>query len=171
MRMQMRMQMRREDLRRAGWAATAALAAALALASCRPSAEAVADGDDPLAALAQPAQSARYDGPFWTREAHRGSRLWQAARAFCDQARERQLLNCHPVELVERWEGPLRAGATAPPALPALPALAPPPPLPPALHPGESGGPGADFAALKAWEARLAERGRGAASRGPRGQR
>jgi len=164
------MRMRRAAGRWAGW--VAAVAAALALASCRPSAEAIADGDDPLAALAAPAQSARYDGPFWTREAHRNSRAWQAARAFCDQARERQLLNCHPVELVERWEGPLRSGGTAAlPVLPALPQLPPPPPLPPALHPGGPGGPGADIAALRAWEARLSERGRGGAARGPRGQR
>jgi hypothetical protein len=134
-----------------------ALAAALALAagSCRPSAEAVADGDDPLAALAAPAQSARYDGPFWAREAHRGSRTWRAARAFCGGHPE--LPNCHPVLLVTRWEEPVSLGTPA--GLPPLPA---PPPLPPALHPGAAGAAGADLAALKAWEARLLARGRAA---------
>ena len=145
---------------RAGWVA---LAAALALASCRPSAEAIADGDDPLAALAAPAESARYDGPFWTREAHRNSRTWRQARAYCRQARGRELPNCHAVELVERWEGAWGVGTRA-----ALPPLAPPPPLPPDLHPGDPGRPGVDLAALKAWEARLAERGRNAATRGQR---
>jgi hypothetical protein len=139
------------------------VALALALASCKPSAEAIADGDDPLAALATPAASARYDGPFWTREAHRDSRTWQAARAFCEQARERALPNCHAVQLVERWEGPWRMGT-----LPPLPALPPPPPLPPSMHPDEPGSAGADLSALKAWEVRLAARGKNAATRGQR---
>jgi hypothetical protein len=146
-----------------GRAGSVALAVALGVASCRPSAEAIADGDDPLAALAAPAESARYDGPFWTREAHRNSRTWREAGAFCRQARGRGLPNCHAVELVERWEGAWGAGTPA--ALPPLPA---PPPLPPALHPADPGRPGADLAALKAWEARLAARGRDAATGGQR---
>jgi hypothetical protein len=135
----------------------------LALASCRPAAEEVADGDDPLAALAAPVQSARYDGPFWTREAHRNSRTWQAARAFCARSRDRGLPNCQPVELVRRWEEalPPRAGE-------ALPDLAPPPPAPPAMHPGEGGQVAADVAALKAWEARLLARAKDAAAPGRR---
>ena len=155
------MRMPRTMVRRAGW-----VALALALASCRPSAEAIADGDDPLAALATPAESGRYGGPFWTREAHRNSRTWRQARAFCRQARGRELPNCHAVELVERWEGAWGTGTPA--ALPPLPPLPPPPPLPPALHPGDPGRPGADLAALKAWEARLATRGRDAAAGGRR---
>ncbi len=83
----------------AGLALAAVLTAVLAAVACRPSPEAVADGDDALAALASPAQSARYDGPFWAREAHRGSRTWRAARALC--AGHRELPNCHPVALVE----------------------------------------------------------------------
>ncbi|HEV3456356.1 MAG TPA: hypothetical protein VHG32_07335 [Thermoanaerobaculia bacterium] len=141
-------------------AAALGLAVAVALASCRSSAEEVADGADPLAALAAPAQSARYDGPFWTREAHRNSRTWQAARAFCAKSRDRGLPNCHAVELVRRWEEGL------PPA--ALPELRPPPPAPPAMHPGEAGYVEADVAALKAWEARLLIRGRAAAGQGRR---
>lgn len=141
----------------AGLAMRMALAVALVLAagSCRPSAEAVADGDDPLAALAAPAQSARYDGPYWAREAHRGSRTWRAARAFC--AGHRELPNCHPVLLVTRWEEPV--AMESPAGLPPLPA---PPALPPALHPGEAGAAGADLAALKAWEAQLQARGKAA---------
>jgi hypothetical protein len=144
-----------------GW--TGRVAVALALASCRPSPEAIADGDDPLAALASAAESARYAGPFWTREAHRDSRTWRQARDFCAQSRERVLPNCHAVRLVERWEEAWRAGTPA--ALPPLPA---PPPLPPALHPGDPGQPGSDLAALKAWEAGLAARGRNAATEGRR---
>jgi hypothetical protein len=144
-----------------GWAGWAALA--LALASCKPSAEAIADGEDPLAALAGAAESARYDGPYWTREAHRDSRTWRAARAFCAQARGRALPNCHAVQLVERWEGAWRTGT-----LPPLPTLPAPPRLPPSMHPDEPGRAGADLSALQAWEVRLAARGRNAAAGGPR---
>ncbi len=137
------------------------LAAALAAGACRTSPEAVADGDDALAALASPAQSARYDGPFWAREAHRGSRTWRAARALC--AGHRELPNCHPVALVERWEAPASRATPG-----GLPALAPPPPLPPALHPGAAAAAAEDLAALKAWEAQLLARGRAAAGDGRR---
>jgi hypothetical protein len=128
--------------RRQAFAAFTGLAVALAAVSCSPSPEAVADGDDPLRALTAPAQSARYDGPFWTREAHRNTRTWQAAKAVCQGHRE--LPNCHAVELVLRWEQPF-----------VLPPLPPPPPLPPATHTGEAGYQGADVVALKAWEAQL----------------
>src|ERR1700674_2905107 len=154
----------RAGFQRAGW-----IALAMALASCKPSAEAIADGDDPLQALATPAESARYDGPFWTREAHRNSRTWQAALSFCRKTRERELPNCHAVRLVERWEEPLRApGIGAPATMPTMPALRPPPPPPPALHPGDPNHAAADVAAVKAWEARLRARGQGAAAGGPR---
>jgi hypothetical protein len=154
----------------AGWWALTLAVAISPVIACRPGAEAVADGDDPLAALRAPAQSARYGGPFWAREAHRGSRTWRAARAFCDGRdgrdgrewrRERQLPNCQPVELVERWEElALLQGMAGMPALPA------PPPAPPRMHPGESRQVGADVAALRAWEERLAARGRAAAREG-----
>jgi hypothetical protein len=150
--------------RRFGW-----IGLALALASCRPSAEAIADGDEPLAALAAPVQSARYDGPYWTREAHRNSPSWQAAKAFCRKSRDQGLPNCHAVRLVERWEEPLRpSGIGAPATMPVLPPLPPPPPRPPALHPGDPDQAAADVSAVKAWEARLLARRQGAAAGGPR---
>jgi hypothetical protein len=150
--------------RRLGW-----IGLALALASCRPSPEAVADGEDPLAALASPVQSALYDGPYWTREARRNSPSWRAAKAFCRKSRDSELPNCHAVRLVERWEGPLRSpGIGAPATMPTMPALPPPPPRPPALHPGDPDQAAADVAAVKAWEARLLARGQGAAAGGLR---
>jgi hypothetical protein len=137
----------------------------LAVGACRPAAEEIADGEDPLAALAAPAGSARYDGPYWAREAHRRSRTWEAAKAFCARARAARLPNCHAVELVERWENVgTPAALPALPVLPALPALPPPPPLPPALHPGDPGRAAADLAAVRAWEEGLAARGREAAA-------
>jgi hypothetical protein len=138
-----------------------ALAAALGLAAgaCRPAVDEIANGDDALAALAVPVESARYDGPYWAREAHRRSRTWAAATAFCARARAARLPNCHVVELVERWEG-----LGAPPSQLSLPPLAPPPPAPPALHPGDPGRAAADLAAVKAWEEGLAARAREAAA-------
>ena len=156
----------RSELEGPGLALVVALALALAVpaGACRPSAAAVADGDDALAALAAPVQSARYDGPFWAREAHRGSRTWRAARAFCAGRREApELPNCHPVALVERWEAPAAREMPA-----GLPPLAAPPPLPPALHPGTAGAARGDLAAVAAWEARLLARGRAAAGEGRR---
>jgi hypothetical protein len=128
------------------------VALALSCLSCKPSPAAVADGDDPLAALTVQVQSARYDGPYWTRQAHRSSRLWQAAKAYCRANRDRELPNCQPIALVERWEQPA--------LLPVLPA---PPPAPPAVHPEEPSYVATDVAALKAWEERLAARGKAAA--------
>lgn len=155
------MRIQEAGVRQVGW-----IALALALASCRPSAEAIADGEDALAALASPAQSARYDGPYWTREAHRNSPSWQAAKAFCRKSRDRELPNCHAVRLVERWEEPLRSSGIGAPA--ALPALPPPPPPPPAMHPGDPAHAAADVAAVKAWEARLRTRSQLTAARGLR---
>jgi hypothetical protein len=143
-----------------GLALAAALGLALAaMAACRPAADEIANGDDALAALAAPVESARYDGPYWAREAHRRSRTWAAARAYCARARAARLPNCHAVELVERWEG-----LGTPPSQLSLPPLAPPPPAPPALHPGEPGRAAADLAAVKAWEEGLAARARDAAA-------
>jgi hypothetical protein len=146
-----------------GLALAASLGLALAaMAACRPAAEEIANGDDALAALAAPVESARYDGPYWAREAHRRSRTWAAARAYCARARAARLPNCHAVELVARWEG-LGASPSQPSQL-SLPPLPPPPPLPPALHPGDPGRAAADLAAVKAWEEGLAARARDAAA-------
>ena len=137
------------------WKWCAALVLVVVAAACRPTAEAVAEGDDPLAALGAPVESARYGGAFWARQAHRESLVWKRALALCRERADERLPTCRTVALVERWE---RA--------PALPALPPPPPAAP--PPGPAGYVGTDVPALKAWERALAARGQAPAPGGRR---
>ncbi len=140
------------------WKGFLLLAGVAAAAACRPTAEAVAEGDDPLAALGAPVASARYDGGFWAREAHRESLTWKRARALCRERADESLPTCRTVTLVARWEEA--------PSLPPLPPLSPPSlgalPAPP---PGTVG---AGVPALRAWERAVAAPGRTPAPGGPR---
>jgi hypothetical protein len=87
-----------------------------ALAGCAPRPEAIADGSDPLAALAVTVPTHRFDTAFWARQEHRQTALWRDARAFC-LGRDRAVFpNCAHVQRVLFLEEP--------PPLPALP-LAP----------------------------------------------
>ncbi len=133
------------------WRAVLGAVLVAALASCRPTAEAIAEGDDPLAALGAPVASRRYDGPFWAREAHGHSLVWQRARALCAERADEDLPSCRIVGIVARWEGP--------PSLPALRV-----PRPPVLSPGAPGYVGADVRALEEWERELAMGKRSAGS-------
>ena len=75
--------------------------AALLLAGCgQPSAEDLANGDDPLAALRSPVRSARYDGAYWNREAVQSTDLWQDAVAYCRTPGNSAAPNCQTVGLV-----------------------------------------------------------------------
>jgi hypothetical protein len=68
-----------------------------ALGACRPSAQSVADGDDPLAALRSSAQSTRYTSGYWKeqgRAAATGANApaqerWTQALAYCGEAQPR----------------------------------------------------------------------------------
>lgn len=74
---------------------------ALFTAGCgQPSAEELANGDDPLAALRSPVRSARYDGAFWNREAVQSTDLWQDAVAYCRTPGNSAAPNCQTVGLV-----------------------------------------------------------------------
>jgi len=74
---------------------------ALAATGCgQPSAEDLANGDDPLAALRSPVRSARYDGAFWNREAVQSTDLWQDAVAYCRTPGNSAAPNCQTVGLV-----------------------------------------------------------------------
>jgi hypothetical protein len=74
---------------------------ALLLAGCgQPSAEDLANGDEPLAALRSPVRSARYDGAFWNREAVQSTDLWQDAVAYCRTPGNSAAPNCQTVGLV-----------------------------------------------------------------------
>ena len=67
--------------------ATGALAAVAARGACRKSAEDVADGDDPIAALKVTTPTRRYTQGFWTAQAQSSDsarrRLWGEALAYC----------------------------------------------------------------------------------------
>jgi len=79
----------------------ALVALALVSGGCgKPSAEALANGDDPLASLRSPVRSARYDGAFWNREAIQSTDLWQDAVAYCRTPGNSAAPNCQTVGLV-----------------------------------------------------------------------
>jgi len=74
---------------------------ALFAAGCgQPSAEDLANGDDPMAALRSPVRSARYDGAYWNREAVQSTDLWQNAVAYCRTPGNSAAPNCQTVGLV-----------------------------------------------------------------------
>lgn len=90
-----------------------------ALASgCGPGPEKVAEGDDPLAALAVAAQSERYDGRFWRLQHSQRPDLYGEAVAYCQGEQEAGRLetrpNCTPVlqakELIDSMNQPRREG-------------------------------------------------------------
>lgn len=77
-----------------------AVAAVLAGGCGQPSAEDLANGDDPLAALRSPVRSARYDGAYWNREAVQSTPLWQDAISYCRTPGNSAAPNCQTVGLV-----------------------------------------------------------------------
>lgn len=80
--------------------AALALATLLAAGCGQPTAEDLANGDDPLTALRSPVRSARYDGSFWNREAVQSTELWAAAVAYCRTPGNSTAPNCQTVGLV-----------------------------------------------------------------------
>ncbi len=77
-----------------------AVASLLAAGCGEPSAERLANGDDPLASLRSPVRSARYDGAFWNREAVQATDLWRDAVAYCRTPGNSAAPNCQTVGLV-----------------------------------------------------------------------
>ncbi len=67
------------------------------LAGCAPRPQDVADGDDPIKALASSAPSTRYQGPYWVEQRRTKSDVWQQAVAYCTPERVREYPNCQPV--------------------------------------------------------------------------
>ncbi|MCL4837476.1 MAG: hypothetical protein KJ058_05905 [Thermoanaerobaculia bacterium] len=75
--------------------------ASLLFAGCgQPSAEELANGDDPFTALRSPLRSVRYDGAFWNREAVQSTELWADAVAYCRTPGNSAAPNCQTVGLV-----------------------------------------------------------------------
>ena len=88
------------SLRSLAFAALVTLSAGLLGACSKATAEELANGDDPLAALRSPVRSARYDGAFWNREAVQDTRLWYDAVDYCRTPGNSAAPNCQTVGLV-----------------------------------------------------------------------
>ena len=92
------------------------------LFGCGPSAEEVADGSDPLAALQVDALSTRYDGRFWRLQHRQAPERYAEAVAYCAAESEAGRLserpNCEPVLMADEFirnaerelQGPRREG-------------------------------------------------------------
>lgn len=74
---------------------------------CSPSAEDVAEGADPLAALATGVPSVRYDGRYWLLKRDEDRPLFDEALAYCQGEEEAERLaehpNCGPVITAARF--------------------------------------------------------------------
>jgi hypothetical protein len=72
------------------------------LPACAPSAEDVANGDDPMEALAVPHLSERYDVTYWTQTSFVDEELWERAVDFCEGIEDpRDYPNCNVVRSVK----------------------------------------------------------------------
>ena len=80
------------------------LGAALGAVACQSKPEDVANGDDPIAALAAPVRSTRYDGPYWQQQRLAASDVWKRAVAACTPDQTPQRPNCEPVVANQRAE-------------------------------------------------------------------
>jgi hypothetical protein len=98
--------------------AALATLAALVLSSCRGAGDAaIANGDDPLAALTVDVESTRYTTRYWSTQADSNPTLWSKAQAYCEQQRAAssgQKVNCGAV-LSAKFE---RGGRSSAPARP-----------------------------------------------------
>jgi hypothetical protein len=75
-----------------------------ALASCSPSQEDVANGDDPIAALASTAKSSRYGLNYWVEQRDQKTGIWSQALAFCEPTQHANYPNCETVREVRATE-------------------------------------------------------------------
>lgn len=68
--------------------------------ACSPSAEDVANGADPIAALASTAESSRYGLNYWIEQRDQKSETWAQAVAYCEPAERANYPNCETVRQV-----------------------------------------------------------------------
>ena len=73
----------------------------LLLLGCRESPEDIANGPDPLRALAQHVESSRYGPEYWKSLAERDPALWNKAAAFCRQRAATEYPTFASVKMVE----------------------------------------------------------------------
>lgn len=74
------------------------------IASCSPSPEDVANGDDPIAALESTAQSSRYGLNYWVEQRDQKTETWSKALAFCEPPEHANYPNCQTVREVRATE-------------------------------------------------------------------
>ena len=79
----------------------AGFAAALLASACAPSQEEIANGDDPIAALASTVQSSRYGTNYWTEQMRSASDTWSKAVVYCEPIERRDYPNCKTVRAVK----------------------------------------------------------------------
>ncbi len=90
-----------------------AVALVLLTLGCTKSNKAVANGDDPLRALAVPVRSDRYNSTYWTQKSVADTGLWTEAVAYCEGKTEGDHPNCEPVRQVRLLERMSRAPVPA----------------------------------------------------------
>lgn len=83
-------------------AGAALLLISAVLPACAPSEADVANGDDPMEALAVPHLSDRYDATYWTQTSFVDEELWAQAVEFCEGIEDpRDYPNCNVVRSVK----------------------------------------------------------------------
>jgi hypothetical protein len=71
------------------------------LVGCQAAPEDVANGPDPLKALAQHIESSRYGPDYWKQAAERQPVLWRKAMAFCGRKDASEYPTCASVKMVD----------------------------------------------------------------------
>ena len=74
------------------------------LSACGPSQEQIANGDDPIAALASTVRSSRYGNNYWIEQRDGGTGVWDEATSYCAPAERTNHPNCETVRAVAAIE-------------------------------------------------------------------
>jgi hypothetical protein len=97
----------------------------LAVLGCSPSDEEIANGDDPIAALAVPHKSERYTSSYWTQKSIRDKQLYAQAVEYCKDKNDGEHPNCDVVRYVDMIERMSRLPAERPKDFSLMPRSAP----------------------------------------------
>lgn len=85
----------------------------LTILACTPKPEDIANGDDPMKALAVTARSTRYDRAYWSGQRRSRSAVWTRAVSYCESRGTGESPNCEPVnENAAAERGNSRADST-----------------------------------------------------------
>ena len=83
---------------------TALAFAVSAIASCSPSPEGLANGDDPIAALSSTVRSSRYGLNYWVEQRDAKTEVWSRALSYCEPPDHANYPNCETVREVRATE-------------------------------------------------------------------